>query len=146
MCAYGYTVAGSGTTLYWASDLLHRLYHTSKIGEDVIDHYADEYAECLELAVHSPAEAVRNSATLRYFALDAYAYDVALPGEGCTGAPLDPAAEQGDAHGSTSSADAGSMAATPEATPDATPMTVAAEAASITQSTSSVGYLMRGEV
>ena len=36
MCAYGYTVAKDKTTLYFGSDLLHRLYHMPKIGEDVV--------------------------------------------------------------------------------------------------------------
>lgn len=70
MCGYGYSVAGSPTTAFFGSDLLHRLYHTDKIGEGVVGHYADSYRSCLQLAIDNPNEAVRNSATLRYFALD----------------------------------------------------------------------------
>lgn len=55
------------------------------IGEDTVDHFADSYEECLELAKENPTEAVRNTHTLQYFALDVYAFDIALPNEGCTG-------------------------------------------------------------
>ncbi|KAK5167725.1 Prenylated Rab acceptor protein 1 [Saxophila tyrrhenica] len=96
LCGYGYTVAGSENTAYFASDLIHRVYHTDKLGEGVVGHYADTYDECLELAMDSPEEAVRNSATLRYFALDVYAYDIAAPGQGCTG---EAAAAEAEDHG-----------------------------------------------
>ncbi|CAI6301749.1 unnamed protein product [Periconia digitata] len=85
MCGFGYDVANGATNFYWASDLLHRLLHVPKVGEGVVEHYAGEYDEVLELAESNSAEAVRNSDTLQYFALEAYAYDIALPGEGCAG-------------------------------------------------------------
>ncbi|KAI0463768.1 pH-regulated antigen pra1 [Komagataella kurtzmanii] len=85
MCSNGYNVANYPNNLYWASDLLHRLYHTTTIGQLTVDHYADTYEECLELAIESPDEAVRNTASLRFYALDVYAYDIAVPGEGCSG-------------------------------------------------------------
>jgi hypothetical protein len=75
---------------------MHRLYHTTKIGEGAAEHFADSYAECLELAEDEPADAVRNTHSLQYFALDVYAMEVALPGEGCTGVP---AAAAADSHG-----------------------------------------------
>jgi len=85
LCGFGYTVARGAVNTYWASDLMHRVYHVPKIGEGVVEHYANDYAECLELAITSPEEAVRNTDTLLYFALDVYAYDIAVPGEGCSG-------------------------------------------------------------
>ncbi|CDR44326.1 CYFA0S14e01904g1_1 [Cyberlindnera fabianii] len=85
MCAYGYEVSKFSNALFWASDILHRVWHTEILGQLTVDHYADTYDECLELAQSSPEEAVRNSATLRYYALEVYAYDVALPGVGCSG-------------------------------------------------------------
>ncbi|KAF1994652.1 zincin [Amniculicola lignicola CBS 123094] len=85
MCGLGYTVANGATNFYFASDLLHRLYHVPKIGEGAVEHYAGEYDECLELAKTTPQEAIRNSDSLQYFALEAYAFDIALPGEGCVG-------------------------------------------------------------
>lgn len=85
MCGYGYTVAAGKLSFFFAADLIHRLYHLPKVGETIVEHYADTYAECLELAISSPADAVRNTHSLQYFALDVYAHDIALPGEGCTG-------------------------------------------------------------
>ncbi|KAI1381273.1 major allergen Asp F2 [Hypoxylon crocopeplum] len=85
LCGYGYSVAAGALNFYFGSDLIHRLYHLPAIGEGIVEHYADSYDECLDLAVSNPAEAVRNSHTLQYFALDVYAYDIAVPGEGCTG-------------------------------------------------------------
>ncbi|KAF2655623.1 putative GPI-anchored protein [Lophiostoma macrostomum CBS 122681] len=85
MCGLGYTVANGATNFYFASDLLHRLFHIPKVGEGAVEHYAEEHDECLELAETNPEEAVRNSDTLQYFALEVYAFDVAVPGEGCAG-------------------------------------------------------------
>ncbi|KAI0843635.1 major allergen Asp F2 [Hypoxylon sp. FL0890] len=89
LCGYGYSVATGKLNLYFGSDLIHRLYHLPAIGEGVVEQYADTYSECLELAISSPAEAVHNSHTLQYFALDVYAFDIAVPGEGCTGRVLE---------------------------------------------------------
>lgn len=85
MCGLGYTVANGATNFYWASDLLHRLFHVPKIGEGAVEHYAGEYDEVIELAQTHSDEAVKNSDTLQYFALGAYAFDIAVPGEGCAG-------------------------------------------------------------
>ncbi|KAK7980294.1 hypothetical protein PG989_012751 [Apiospora arundinis] len=107
MCGYGYTVATGALSFYFGSDLIHRLLHMPSVGEGVAEHFADSYAECLELAKTKPTEAVRNSHTLQYFALDAYAFDVALPNEGCTGkAPKkDDKKEEGKGgHGAASTA------------------------------------------
>lgn len=84
---FGYDVANGATNFYWASDLLHRLLHVPKVGEGIVEHYgdADEYPGVLELAESNPAEAVRNSDTLQYFALEVYAHDIAVPGVGCPG-------------------------------------------------------------
>ncbi|KAI1339354.1 Metalloprotease [Xylariaceae sp. FL0016] len=85
LCGYGYTVAAGELAFYFGSDLIHRLFHMPKFGEATVEHHADTYADCLELAASNPAEAVRNSHTLQYFALEVYAYDISLPGEGCLG-------------------------------------------------------------
>lgn len=103
VCSQGYTVSGSKNTVYWASDLLHRIWHTDKLGHGVIGHYADTYEECLELAQTNASEAVRNSATLRYYALDVYAYDIAVPGTGCSGDDEDSDDEHDHDHESASS-------------------------------------------
>lgn len=85
MCTQGYTVSSGALAYYFGSDLVHRLYHVPSIGEDTVSHYADTHAECLVLAQLRPEEAVRNSHSLQYFALDVYAYDIAVPGVGCSG-------------------------------------------------------------
>ncbi|KAH8201625.1 hypothetical protein TruAng_004231 [Truncatella angustata] len=85
LCGYGYTVASGALNVYFASDLIHRLFHMPSVGEGVVEHYADTYTDCLELATSSPEQAVRNTHTLQYFALDVYAFDIALPNDGCTG-------------------------------------------------------------
>jgi hypothetical protein len=85
----GYNVANSATNYYWASDLLHRLLHIPQVGEGVVEHYNDEeeekYPGVMALAENNSTYAVRNSDTLQYFALEAYAHDIAVPGIGCAG-------------------------------------------------------------
>ncbi|KFY24198.1 hypothetical protein V493_05390, partial [Pseudogymnoascus sp. VKM F-4281 (FW-2241)] len=86
LCARGFDMATGRTNDYWAADLMHRLYHVPTVGEDEVGHYADGYAELLELATGANyTDAARNSASLSYFALEAYAYDISVPGEGCAG-------------------------------------------------------------
>ncbi|PQE29709.1 hypothetical protein CJF32_00011141 [Rutstroemia sp. NJR-2017a WRK4] len=87
LCAFGYTVANSeDNTVYFASDIMHRIFHMPGFGENLtLDHYADGWENSTKLAKEDPSKAVRNSATLRLFALDVYAYDIAVPGIGCTG-------------------------------------------------------------
>ena len=120
MCGLGYTVAGYKTNFYWASDLLHRLFHIPKVGEGAVEHYAGDYSEVLELAKTHSDEAVRNSDTLQYFALEVYAYDIAVPGVGCAGQP--PAK-------SSSSAVAALPTATPSRTASQAPSLTSAAAA-----------------
>jgi hypothetical protein len=110
LCGYGYTVAGGPLASFFASDLIHRLFHTDQIGEGTVFHYADTYQECLDLARENPDEAVRNAHSLQYFALDVYAYDIAVPGQGCTGEPVEEEAETVDVS-SSASASATSSAA-----------------------------------
>jgi hypothetical protein len=81
----GYEVSSGALAFYFGSDLVHRLYHVPTIGEDIVSHFADTHEECLGLAKTHPEEAVRNSHSLQYFALDVYAYDIAVPGVGCSG-------------------------------------------------------------
>ncbi|KAL1622881.1 Prenylated Rab acceptor protein 1 [Diplodia seriata] len=132
MCGHGYTVAAGKLSFFFAADLVHRLYHLPAIGETVVEHYADTYAECLELAKTSPAEAVRNTHSLQYFALDVYAYDVALPGEGCTGRVVD----EDEAEGGSSSSAASSSSTAP---PTASSSTAATTAAPLVSAESAAG-------
>jgi len=86
LCAHGYSVAAGDEAAYWASDLLHRLLHVPSVNDGgVVRHFASEYVASVALARASPGLAVRNIDSLLYFALDVYAFDVAVPGVGCTG-------------------------------------------------------------
>lgn len=102
--------------------MIHRLFHADKVGEGTVFHYADTYTECLALARETPEEAVRNAHTLQYFALDVYAYDISVPGLGCTGEPAEE--EETETAAATSSASASSSS------------TSSAEVASVTEPTS----------
>lgn len=85
MCTQGYTIAEGDETTIWSGDLMHRVMHTESFGELVVKHYAETYAECLQLAKNNTAQAVRNIDSIRLFAMEAYAYDIAVPGVGCLG-------------------------------------------------------------
>jgi hypothetical protein len=84
------------------------------ISEGIVEHYAEDYAGVLELAETNSTYAVRDTDALQYFAIDAWAYDIANPGVGCTG----------ELEEVVSSATA--AAATPTATPAATTAAAAA--------------------
>ncbi|KAL2822092.1 putative peptidase family-domain-containing protein [Aspergillus granulosus] len=94
MCSLGYTISESETNTFWASDLLHRLYHMPAIGQGFVEHYADGYEGVLELAGGNRTEAVHDSETLQYFALEVYAYDVVVPGVGCVGGEEEESSEE----------------------------------------------------
>jgi hypothetical protein len=85
MCGMGYTVSESETNTFWASDLLHRLYHVPTIGQNWVDHFADGYDEVLDLAIENATLSTHDSETLQYFALEVYAHDISVPGIGCSG-------------------------------------------------------------
>ncbi|KAF2439845.1 zincin [Karstenula rhodostoma CBS 690.94] len=85
LCGFGWDVANGKTNFYWASDLLHRLLHVPTVGEGIVEHYAEDYAEVIELAQTESSLSVRDSDTLQLFALEAYAHDISIPGEGCAG-------------------------------------------------------------
>lgn len=116
MCARGFTIARGRPADYWGPDLLHRLFHVPLVGEGIVEHYADGYKGVQELAAGANYTwAGHNSATLTYFATEAYAYDIAVPGEGCVGKadPNETVAAPG--HGSapaTSTAAAGAATTT----------------------------------
>ncbi|KAL8917343.1 MAG: hypothetical protein Q9208_008013 [Pyrenodesmia sp. 3 TL-2023] len=70
---------------YFGTDLLHRLYHIPAFGDNHVEHFAEGYAGALELARTNETYTTRDSDTLQYFAVDVYAFDIILPGVGCTG-------------------------------------------------------------
>jgi hypothetical protein len=85
VCGLGYTVAESPLNTYWATDLLHRIFHVPRVSEGVVDHFTEDYEDVLALAKTDPVKSSIDSDTLQYFAIDVYAYDVAAPGVGCSG-------------------------------------------------------------
>ncbi|KAK4635949.1 Major allergen Asp f 2 [Fulvia fulva] len=85
LCAWGYNVREYSRSLFWGSDLLHRLYHIPAFGQGYIDHYSEGYEAIVESASMNSPNATHDSDGLQYFALEAYAYDVILPGQGCPG-------------------------------------------------------------
>ncbi|GAM43962.1 Asp F2 homolog [Talaromyces pinophilus] len=118
MCSQSYTVAGSETNTFWASDLMHRLYHVPAVGQAYVDHFADGYDEVIALAKSNGTESTHDSEALQYFALEAYAFDIAVPGVGCAGE------SKGHDHGhDTGSPSTSSTSSTATTTPTDAPST-----------------------
>lgn len=64
-----------------------------------MEHYADDYEEVVELKNGNQSSlATRDSNALQYFALEAYAFDVVVPGEGCSGDEQDGEGSKDDGH------------------------------------------------
>lgn len=123
VCARGWNVRESSRLVFWASDLIHRLYHIPAFGQHYIDHYADGYEELVGNATLNSVNSTHDSDGLQYFALDAWAYDIILPGEGCPGptgeiAPPSPAVPSSTTTTTTSSASSATASATESAVPD----------------------------
>ncbi|KAJ5550810.1 hypothetical protein N7535_001250 [Penicillium sp. DV-2018c] len=119
MCGLGYTVSESETNTFWAADLLHRLYHVPAIGQNWIDHFADGYEEVIDLATENATLSTHDSETLQYFALEVYAYDIAVPGTGCSGVQNEHAHD----HADHTTSDAATTQSTPTATATDAPST-----------------------
>ena len=84
MCAHGYTVADSPTNFYFASDLLHRIFHIPRISLGAVEHYSEDYDDVLTLAKTNSSLSVVDSDALQYFALEVFSY-VVFPKKGCPG-------------------------------------------------------------
>ncbi|ORY67941.1 putative peptidase family-domain-containing protein [Leucosporidium creatinivorum] len=88
-----------------ATDLLHRMTHIPSITYHHVGHHADTYPGVLELASNNDTNAAFNQNTFQYYAIDAYARDVAYPPHGCVGANATlPVEDHDHDHASTSSA------------------------------------------
>lgn len=128
LCARGYNVREHSRLLYWGSDLLHRLFHVPAFGQEYIDHYSEGYEGIIESAANNSPNSTHDSDGLQYFALDVYAYDIILPGEGCPGPSGPPSTE-------TSSAPAASSTDASSATASATSSATATSAESAASET-----------
>ncbi|EOA84557.1 uncharacterized protein SETTUDRAFT_91360 [Exserohilum turcica Et28A] len=127
MCMLGYNVANGATNYFWGSDLIHRLLHVPAVGEGAVEHYAEskdgKYPAVLSLAKNNATFAARDSDAIQYFALEAYAYDIAVPGVGCPGRYTPPKASP-----------TGTATPSPTVSPSATPASASAAAAAATSS------------
>lgn len=85
MCNLGFEVSTSELNVFWATDLMHRALHIPLVSEGVVGHYAEDYAGVLQLAKDEPTKSALDSDALQYFAIEAWAYDIAAPGVGCPG-------------------------------------------------------------
>ncbi|RMZ82563.1 hypothetical protein DV738_g1470, partial [Chaetothyriales sp. CBS 135597] len=131
MCMLGYTVSGAPANTFWASDLLHRLFHLPSMGWEYVEHYADDYAEVIDLAANeTSSESTHDSDTLQFFALEVYAHEIAVPGIGCAGT-TQPEASDAVATSQTSSEAASSTSATAESS---TPAAAATSSAAVSVS------------
>lgn len=123
MCGRGYTVSNSKTNTFWASDLMHRLYHVPAVGYGYIEHYIHSYSDAITFAKNGTKTNTHDSDVLQYFALDVYAYDIAVPGVGCTG---------------TTSASSSAVSAAPAVASSASASATTAQPASQTSAAASV--------
>ena len=99
-------------------------------GENYVEHFAQDYAGALELAKTNATFATHDSDILQYFALDVYAYDIAVPGVGCPGTVTQAAVSMEATPTSTMEVTSTSaMEAVPTSTMEATPMSAMTETA-----------------
>ena len=138
LCARGYNVRQYSRLLFWGSDLLHRLYHVPAFGQGYIDHYAEGYEAIVESASMNSPNSTHDSDGLQYFALEAYAYDIILPGQGCAGPTGElPSTSSAAAPAMTSSAGAESATLTATATAAGASATSASASATASAAASS---------
>ena len=130
MCGLGYTVADGATNTFWASDLMHRLYHMPAVGGGYIEHYIETYEDALTFATNGSTTNTHDSDVLQYFALDAYAYDIAVPGTGCTGGSESAAPAQAQSSSSSSASASASAASSASSVPAVAATTTASPSAS----------------
>ncbi|KAF2172126.1 hypothetical protein M409DRAFT_49868 [Zasmidium cellare ATCC 36951] len=128
VCGLGWNVRQGGRTVYWGSDLMHRLWHMPAFGQGYVDHYAEDYDSILEAASANSPNATKDSYGLIYFALEAFAHDVIYPGTGCPG----PAGELPASSSPAAAASATSSAASSASAPAVTSASTAAVSASAT--------------
>lgn len=95
------------------------MFHVPQISEGVVEHYSEDYPTAIELAETNSTYSVMDSDALQFFAIEAYAYDVAVPGEGCAG--------EYEEETSSAPAPAASATATPTAAESATTASSAAQ-------------------
>lgn len=91
---------------------MHRVLHVPAISEEIVDHFAEDYADVVELSKSDPSKSAIDSDTLQYFAIDVWAFDIAAPGIGCTGELEE---ESSDSEASATATSSSAASATSEA-------------------------------
>ncbi|SCZ88486.1 BZ3500_MvSof-1268-A1-R1_Chr10-2g02975 [Microbotryum saponariae] len=102
LCWDGRLIGSGNPSHYLGADLMHRLTHVPSVTFGHVVHTAEGYVESLKLASTNNSLAAFNSDTLQFFALDAYARDVASAPKGCTVSMEQAKAEEAAAGGSHS--------------------------------------------
>ncbi|KAJ9479590.1 Protein ZPS1 [Pseudozyma hubeiensis] len=86
LCSGGFQLSVDNPSTYFGADLMHRAFHVPEFSHEKIHHYADSYADVLELAKSeggNGTKAVENQHSLQYFSLDIYSRK--LTRWGCVG-------------------------------------------------------------
>ncbi|KAK4057023.1 Prenylated Rab acceptor protein 1 [Microbotryomycetes sp. JL221] len=103
LCWDGHEI-GNGIASQWlATDLMHRMTHIPSIHYDHVHHFADSYPDVLALAASNSTDTVYNQNSFQFYAIDAYARDVAYPPNGCVAKnATESTTDSGHSHGSSS--------------------------------------------
>ncbi|WWD19973.1 hypothetical protein CI109_104446 [Kwoniella shandongensis] len=86
LCTEGQTISSQGSESTDGSWFFHRLLHLPIASGGHLSDVVDTANEAVELAHGvNASQAIRSIHTIQYYALDVYAQDILLPGEGCLG-------------------------------------------------------------
>jgi hypothetical protein len=86
VCMGSKALRNMSASFFTGTDFIHRLFHVPAMnGDGIVSHYADDYDACLALAQTTPSEAVRNTHSLQWFSVEAFAFELVVPGVGCSG-------------------------------------------------------------
>ncbi|OCF30367.1 hypothetical protein I316_08011 [Kwoniella heveanensis BCC8398] len=86
LCTGGKTIASQGSEATDGGWFLHRLLHLPVSSGGLLHDVVDTAHEAVELAKGvNASQAIHSIHTVQYYALDVYASDILLPGEGCLG-------------------------------------------------------------
>ncbi|WWC59804.1 uncharacterized protein I303_102366 [Kwoniella dejecticola CBS 10117] len=86
LCTNGETIASQGSESTDGSWFLHRLLHLPQTTGGGLSDVVDSAHDAVDLAQGVNAtQAIKNIHSIQYYALDVYASDILLPGEGCLG-------------------------------------------------------------
>ncbi|WWC86571.1 uncharacterized protein L201_001448 [Kwoniella dendrophila CBS 6074] len=86
ICTAGETISSQGSESTDGSWFLHRLLHLPVTSGGGLSDVVDSAHDAVELAKGvNASQAIKNIHTIQYYALDTYASDILLPGQGCLG-------------------------------------------------------------